>query len=120
MVSIPAQLDAEYNGLYNQVFTCRVDSPKWLIRVLESREYSCKGRSVIPENCGERVTGSITIDNENYGRYTGEIQIIRSNLKADDRVNCDRQDSTVCMAASGTDPGRSEIYAGQTLKEEKP
>jgi len=31
--------------------------------------------------------GSITIDNENYGRYTGEIQIIRSDLKADDRVN---------------------------------
>ena len=87
VVSIPAQLDAEYNGLYNQVFTCRVDSPKWLIRVLESREYSCKGRSVTPGNCVERVSGSVTIDNENYGRYTGELQIIRSYLKADVRVN---------------------------------
>ena len=40
-----------------------------------------------PKICVERSMGAITIDNENYGRYTGEIQIIRSYLKADDRVN---------------------------------
>lgn len=40
-----------------------------------------------PGNCVERRLGSITIDNENYGRYTGELQIIRSYLKADVRVN---------------------------------
>lgn len=87
VLCIPAQLAPDYEHLYDQVMTCRVDSPKRLIRVLESREYSCKGAVVAPKNCKDRHPGAITIDNENYGRYTGEIQIIRSGLKADSRVN---------------------------------
>ena len=87
IICVPAMLDAAYEYLYDRVCTCRMDSPKRLIRVLESREYSCKGAIVAPKNCVERIAGSITIDNENYGRYTGEIQIIRSGLKSDDRVN---------------------------------
>ena len=87
ILRVPAVLDAEHEALYDRVCTCRVDSPKRLIRVLESREYSCKGAVVAPKNCVERPAGSITIDNENYGRYTGEIQIIRSDLKSDHRVN---------------------------------
>ena len=87
IICIPAVLDGMYEHLYDRTLTCRVDSPGRLIRVLESREYSCKGTSVIPGNCKVRTKGSITIDNENYGRYTGEIQIIRSDLKSDDRVN---------------------------------
>lgn len=42
---------------------------------------------MVPENCTQRLAGSVTIDNENYGRYTGEIQITRSDLRADSRVN---------------------------------
>ena len=87
VISIPAVLEAEYEYLYGQVCTCRGDSPKRLIRVLESREYSCRGKCVVPQNCKDRPAGAITIDNERYGRYTGEIQIIRSDLKSDDRVN---------------------------------
>ncbi|MGG3924217.1 DUF871 domain-containing protein, partial [Geobacillus thermodenitrificans] len=34
-----------------------------------------------------RRTGSITIDNERYGRYAGELQITLVDLPADDRVN---------------------------------
>lgn len=87
VLCVPAQLDPDYEHLYDQVVTCRMDSPKRLVRVMESREYSCKGAAVAPKNCKDRPQGAITIDNENYGRYTGEIQIIRSDLKADDRVN---------------------------------
>lgn len=87
ILSVPAQLEAGYEHLYGQVFTCRVDSPKWLVRFQESRMYSCQGQRVEPESCFYRNRGSITIDNENYGRYTGEIQMIRSPLKADPRVN---------------------------------
>lgn len=87
VISVPAQLDPDYDYLYDRVCTCRVDSPKRLIRILESREYSCKGAAVAPKHCAERTAGSITVDNERYGRYTGEIQIIRSDLKADSRVN---------------------------------
>lgn len=87
VISVPAVLEPEYQGLYDQVFTCRVDSPKWLIRFTESRTYSCVGKAVEPEGCLPRERGDITIDNLEYGRYSGEIQMIRSPLKADSRVN---------------------------------
>ena len=87
IIPVPAYLNPGYEYLYDQVFTCRVDSPRWLVRFQESRMYSCMGRPVEPENCALRCRGSITIDNANYGRYTGEIQMIRSDLKADERVN---------------------------------
>ena len=87
VISVPATLACGYEHLYDQVFTCRVDSPKWLVRFQESRVYSCKGTDVAPENCTNRDRGCITIDNVNYGRYTGEIMMIRSSLTADERVN---------------------------------
>ena len=87
VISVPARLNPGYEYLYDQVFTCRTDSPKWLVRFQESRMYSCIGTSVEPENCIVRDVGAITIDNKNYGRYTGEVQMIRSPLKADPRVN---------------------------------
>lgn len=87
VISIPAALDPEYEHLYDQVFTCRVDSPRWLVRFQESRMYSCRGETVAPRNCVARRKGSITIDNENYGRYTGEIQLLRADLAPDHRVN---------------------------------
>ena len=53
-----------------------------------SREYGLIGtRPVTPQNTVERPIGSITIDNEKYGRYKGEIQITKRNLKADEKVN---------------------------------
>jgi len=87
ILSIPAELDPEYRQLYGRVFTCRADSPKWLVRFQESRQYSCPGETVTPKNCLERSRGAITLDNEHYGRYSGELQMIRSDLKADSRVN---------------------------------
>lgn len=35
----------------------------------------------------ERKSGAVTIDNVNYGRYAGEIQLTKRTLPADDRVN---------------------------------
>lgn len=87
VISVPAALDPGYETLYGKVFTCRMDSPKWLVRFQESRTYSCIGTSVEPENCICRDAGTITIDNRNYGRYSGELQMIRSPLPADERVN---------------------------------
>lgn len=87
VISIPAVLTPGYEGLYGQVFTCRIDSPKWIIRFAESRTYSCFGRTVAAENCLPRDRGCITMDNEGYGRYSGEIQLVRSSLNADPRVN---------------------------------
>ena len=39
------------------------------------------------KNVKERVRGAITMDNERYKRYSGEIQIMRAAYPADERVN---------------------------------
>lgn len=87
VISVPASLLPRWAHLYDQVFTCRIDSPQWLIRFQESRVYSCQGRIVEPDTCIPRLRGCITIDNANYGRYSGELQMIRRDLPADPRVN---------------------------------
>ena len=87
VICVPAQLDEGWKHLYGKVFTCRIDSPRWLIRFQESRIYSCQGDIVEPHNCVERRRGVITVDNQNYGRYSGELMLIREELPADERVN---------------------------------
>lgn len=84
---VPAVLDAEYESLYGKVWTIRQDSPKWIARLQESRGYAAIGQRILPGKCEERTAGSITIDNEKYLRYSGEIQVVRETLKADERVN---------------------------------
>ncbi len=87
VIPVPAKLCKGWEHLYDKVFTCRVDSPKWLIRFQESRTYSCQGDIVEPANCVQRLRGSITVDNVGYGRYSGEIMMMRDHLPADSRVN---------------------------------
>ena len=87
VICVPAKLDEGWRHLYGKTFTCRIDSPRWLIRFQESRTYSCQGDMVEPENCIARRRGTITVDNRNYGRYSGELMLIREDLKADERVN---------------------------------
>lgn len=87
ILELPATLSKGYQNLYGQVFTCRADSPKRLIRFMESREYSCAGAYIEPQHCVNRPRGSVTIDNGSYDRYSGELQITRADLPADPRVN---------------------------------
>ena len=87
VICVPARLDDAWKQLYGKVFTCRIDSPRWLIRFQESRTYSCQGDIVQPNNCVERRRGVITVDNRLYGRYSGELMLMREDLPADDRVN---------------------------------
>lgn len=87
VICVPAKLDDAWRQLYGKVFTCRVDSPRWLIRFQESRIYSCQGDIVEPSNCTARRRGVITVDNKHYGRYSGELMLMREDLPADERVN---------------------------------
>jgi len=87
VIAIPTRLTSQYQYLYNQTFTIRPDSPLGLKRLQESREYSCPGPPIEPNNCRQRAYGSITMDNHLYGRYSGEIQILCQDLPQDDRVN---------------------------------
>jgi uncharacterized protein len=86
IIEIPVQFELNYHYLYDQVYTIRIDSPYAMMRLQESREYSCDGALTEPFNCIERTTGSITMDNKAYKRYSGEIQIVRESLPQDERV----------------------------------
>lgn len=87
LLALPAALESGYAFLYEQIFTCRTDSPAWLVRFAESREYATIGTPVPPANCANRARGSLTLDNADYGRYSGEIQLTRKDFPADSRVN---------------------------------
>ena len=87
LLRLPVSFHKEHEGLYNQRFTIRVDSPSGLARVQESREFAQAGKAVTAKDVKERVRGAITMDNERYKRYSGEIQIMRAAYPADERVN---------------------------------
>lgn len=89
IIEVPCQLNSGYEDYYDRVFTCRIDSPSWLVRAEESRTYAgVSGRKEAPDpDVRKRVRGSITMDNEKYLRYCGELQLIRKDLPADERVN---------------------------------
>lgn len=87
IVRLPMELSSENRSLYGRTFTIRGDSPGRLKRFQESREYSCLGEKILPVQCTERVRGTLTVDNEKYLRYSGEIQLIIEDLPADERVN---------------------------------
>ncbi|MFB1098007.1 DUF871 domain-containing protein [Terribacillus sp. JSM ZJ617] len=66
----------------------RPDRARDVIRSEESRMSGMfEDADVTPFNCIERNEGSITIDNDLYMRYKGEIQITRRSLPQDDKVN---------------------------------
>jgi hypothetical protein len=70
------------------VQTNRIDAARVVIRSRESREYGLVDkRFLVPNHTIIRKRGSITVDNVLYGRYQGEIQIVKRDLPADEKVN---------------------------------
>ncbi|OJF97147.1 MupG family TIM beta-alpha barrel fold protein [Alkalibacterium sp. 20] len=87
LIRLPVELPEELHYLYHERFTVRIDSPSTLIRVQESREYAQAGKHVEPRNTLKRLKGSVTMDNERYKRYSGEVQVTKSDYPEDERVN---------------------------------
>lgn len=75
--------------ILSKTFTRRPDVAKSVIRAIEGRQIlKSLGAKIKAEISSEKRTfGDVTIDNENYGRYSGEVQIIDGELPADSRVN---------------------------------
>jgi len=71
--------------------TNRLDAARDVIRSEFSRtsEMFRKDQiaTILPENTAPRPIGSVTIDNERYGRYMAEIQLTLSDLPQDEKVN---------------------------------
>lgn len=85
--TIPIILDDDYKHLIDEIYTIRFDSPSNLIRFQESRAYATQGMPIVPHKCQNRDKGTLTIDNLNYKRYSGEIQLTKDDFPSDKRVN---------------------------------
>lgn len=77
--------DAVQKHLLAQTFTARIDEARDAVRAQESRRL-LQG-NIAPEHTAERPYGAVTIDNSGYGRYMGELEIIKNDQPADPRVN---------------------------------
>lgn len=79
--------EKEKKIVLEKVHRIRYDSNHLVLRSQSSREMAEYATEIEPNNQVERVRGAITIDNKAYGRYSGELQIIQTNLEPDSRVN---------------------------------
>ena len=75
--------------LLSQRFQTRQELSPAVIRAANGRTLIKKlGLIINPDNTPQpRDCGSITIDNSNFGRYMGEVQIMKSTLLPDPRAN---------------------------------
>lgn len=72
--------------LLNEEYSSRTDEARDAIRAAESR-LMLKENSIKPLNTVDKNYGDITIDNERYNRYMGELQILKVNQGSDERTN---------------------------------
>ena len=88
--------------------TSRLDEARDAIRAQESRPLLREMHATIhPDNTTTHPIGAITIDNETYGRYMGELQIIRMPQPADPRTNVAAMvDESECNLLQYITPGR--------------
>lgn len=89
VVVIKARLMSQHpliRDLLSYTFTSRLDAAQEVIRAQESRSHV--GNRHIPADGPQRPLqcGDITIDNQGFQRYMGEIQIIKKNLPAEPRT----------------------------------
>lgn len=76
------QLSLPWPGLQHN----RQDPGAYAIRSQEARDFY-KDIPIAAENILARQRGSVTVDNDLYQRYKGELQLVRRDLPADKKVN---------------------------------
>ncbi|AZU64058.1 MupG family TIM beta-alpha barrel fold protein [Neobacillus mesonae] len=99
---IPLRIDGELQG----EFRLRPDFARDVLRLTDTRS----SEPIPADNTVKRVKGSVTMDNDRYGRYRGEIQITLCNLPADERVN------VIGQVTAEDLPLLSMIRPGQKIK----
>ncbi len=83
-ILLHTSLERTYEDLHATRFHNRPDCAADVIRFLESRQTK---RHVKPGVITTRPIGAVTIDNEQFGRYEGEVQLVKNPLASDARVN---------------------------------
>jgi len=88
LITLPiADIYAEVPDIFYDEHVNRPDVAADVVRSSKSR-IILADESIEPANNNvKRPRGTITIDNDEYGRYSGEIQITKKDLPADERVN---------------------------------
>lgn len=76
---VPIRTTGKLEGDYR----LRPDFSRDVFRLMGTRS----SEPIAPDNTIVRPAGTVTMDNDDYGRYRGEVQITRNDLPADDRVN---------------------------------
>ncbi|MBU5674886.1 DUF871 family protein [Alkaliphilus sp. MSJ-5] len=79
------KLSSSEEEILTGIHTNRMDPGEFVIRSQEAR---IKKKSAIdPRNTMEREKYCVTIDNKDYLRYEGELQILKKDMKRDERIN---------------------------------
>ena len=86
VIKLRARLAKNYEDLFGRVCHERPDSSGYVIRAEESRGWFA-GKAIPEENTKACEIGTISIGNDNYLRYKGEIEISRRPRPCDDKVN---------------------------------
>ncbi|MBP2058159.1 hypothetical protein J2Z60_001336 [Lactobacillus colini] len=82
---ITLHMDADISQLSNRLWHNRPDVAANVIRLNESRQLQLF--NTVPQPAVNRLKGTITCDNDRYGRYAGEVQITKVDLPANPKVN---------------------------------
>jgi len=77
------RVSVRVEGFQEGEFRLRPDFSRDVLRFMDTRSSD----TVVAENTAARPIGTITRDNDRYGRYRGEVQITLCDLPADERVN---------------------------------
>lgn len=83
-VRLRAEIRPEYSFVKDIIHHDRPDSSDLVFRSRESRQYK---QRILPEKICGRPAGSISLSNEKYLRYMGELEVARVDLPADERLN---------------------------------
>lgn len=86
-ISLKADIRPEYKFIVETIHHDRPDSSEYVIRSQESRTYASEGRLFPVEPCSPRKKGSISVGNQDYLRYSGELEIARKDLPLESKVN---------------------------------
>ncbi|MCI1664834.1 MAG: MupG family TIM beta-alpha barrel fold protein [Atopobiaceae bacterium] len=88
IVRLRARVDDAYGFVREGTHHDRPDSSDYVIRSQESRGYAqLPKRTFEATPYGDRPRGSISVGNEGFLRYAGELEIARQDLPHEDRVN---------------------------------
>lgn len=100
------RVSVRIEGFQEGEFRLRTDFSRDVLRFMDTRSSG----AIVAENTAARPMGTITRDNDRYGRYRGEVQITLYDLPPDERVN------VVGRVVEADVPLLSLLQPGQLIK----